>query len=404
MAGSQTTPPNLGSVDPNFAAYNSAGGAQGPNFTPVLNTKPSAADPSAASLIPQTFGPGGGSSGGMKYNVGQYAYPETVAGAPDLQHYMVFFINVRGKSKYKNNFGATTPVQTVAGGLGTLAQNQTAQGAVGIGGALLGAAAGSLVGKAAGLSGSGATLLKLAGGVGGYLAGNNVASALGLFQPDRSYRVSQSIMMAINEKPSVKYSVQYDGKDLGTFVGYLGGGGSAADVLKSGARNKEMLTALAMNVANIPSGIANLIGANLDLGSALQFGMGAAPNPFREQIFHNVDTRQFQIDYKFLPRSQSEAMAVQNIIKAFKFHMHPELSSGGLFYIYPSTFDIAYYYNGQKNPYLHKISTSVLESMSVDYGGQGFNTFADGSPTEINIRLLFRELEVMTKERINLGY
>ena len=108
--------------------------------------------------------------------------------------------------------------------------------------------------------------------------------------------------------------------------------------------------------------------------------------------------------YKFLPRSAKEADNVRNIVKEFKLHMHPELSNGGLFYIYPSTFDIAYYHRGKENTNFHKISTCVLEDLSVDYGGQGFNTFADGMPTEVNLSLRFRELEVLTKERIDQGY
>jgi hypothetical protein len=39
--------------------------------------------------------------------------------------------------------------------------------------------------------------------------------------------------------------------------------------------------------------------------------------------------------------------------------------------------------------------------MSVDYGGQTWNTFGDGMPTEINLSLEFRELERLTKERID---
>ena len=108
--------------------------------------------------------------------------------------------------------------------------------------------------------------------------------------------------------------------------------------------------------------------------------------------------------FRSLSRSAAEAKNVKTIIDRFKFHMHPEISAGGLFYIYPSTFDIAYYYRGQKNNAFHRISTCVLEKMNVDYGGAGFHTFADGSPTEYEISLVFRELEVMTKERIAMGY
>jgi hypothetical protein len=159
-----------------------------------------------------------------------------------------------------------------------------------------------------------------------------------------------------------------------------------------------------MNIANIPKGIADVFGGDLDFGSALKQGMGVAPNPFREQVFRNVQTREFTFEYKFLPRNKTEVDNVQNIIYQFKFHMHPEVSTGGLFYIYPSTFDIAYYYKGKENTNFNRISTCVLEDLAVDYGGQGFNTFASGSPTEINIKLRFRELEVLTKERIFQGY
>ena len=42
--------------------------------------------------------------------------------------------------------------------------------------------------------------------------------------------------------------------------------------------------------------------------------------------------------------------------------------------------------------------------MAIDYGGDQFATFADGSPSEINITLSFRELELMTRESIREGY
>jgi hypothetical protein len=48
----------------------------------------------------------------------------------------------------------------------------------------------------------------------------------------------------------------------------------------------------------------------------------------------------------------------------------------------------------------------VLENMQVDYGSNqaAFNSFDDGMPSEINLRLQFRELEILTKERIDKGY
>ena len=367
---------------------------------------------------------------GFKYSVKTRTYPAAVSGDKDLQHYMCFFINIRGKSKYRDRF-KSTPIST--GGQNRLqSQGLVDAGAfaAGAGAATLGAGAigsvlGNSVNKLIGTNvkgvGNGSKIVKpsglqnfanstigkgvIGGGVaigGGLLAmaGNR---ATGFFEPDQSARIDQAIMLAINKAPEVKYGVEYDAKDLGTMVGLISGGSSAVDAV-DGERNSEYMKSVLMNIANIPKGIADVFGGDLDFGSALKQGMGVAPNPFREQVFRNVQTREFTFEYKFLPRNKTEVDNVQNIIYQFKFHMHPEVSTGGLFYIYPSTFDIAYYYKGKENTNFNRISTCVLEDLAVDYGGQGFNTFASGSPTEINIKLRFRELEVLTKERIFQGY
>lgn len=365
---------------------------------------------------------------GFKYSVKTRTYPAAVSGDKDLQHYMCFFINIRGKSKYRDNF-KSTPIST--GGQNRLqSQGLVDAGAfaAGAGFATLGAGAiGSVLGNSVNkligtnvkgvgdgakivtplqqfaTSGFGKGVIGGAVAVGGGILAMAGNKATGFFEPDQSARIDQAIMLAINKAPEVKYGVEYDAKDLGTMVGLISGGSSAVDAVDS-ETNSEYAKSVLMNIANIPKGIADVFGGDLDFGSALKQGMGVTPNPFREQVFRNVQTREFTFEYKFLPRSKTEVDNVQNIIYQFKFHMHPEVSTGGLFYIYPSTFDIAYYYKGKVNNNFNRISTCVLEDLAVDYGGQGFNTFASGSPTEINIKLRFRELEVLTKERIFQGY
>ncbi len=84
--------------------------------------------------------------------------------------------------------------------------------------------------------------------------------------------------------------------------------------------------------------------------------------------------------------------------------MHPELSANKLFFIYPSEFQIAYYYERNENTYFHKFKPCVLESMEVTYGGDQFSSFYDGVPTEVNMALTFRETEILTKQQIKQGY
>jgi hypothetical protein len=80
--------------------------------------------------------------------------------------------------------------------------------------------------------------------------------------------------------------------------------------------------------------------------------------------------------------------------------MHPELTENKMFYIYPSEFDIEYFYKDKINPHIHRFARCALTNMSVEYGGEQFVTFEDGSPVEINMSLTFQELEQMTSEGI----
>jgi hypothetical protein len=85
--------------------------------------------------------------------------------------------------------------------------------------------------------------------------------------------------------------------------------------------------------------------------------------------------------------------------------MHPELSAGNLFFIYPAEFQIVYYFKGVENTYFQKIAPSALTNLDVTYGGAGgMSSFHDGTPTEVNLKLDFQELETITKEKVQLGY
>jgi len=345
-----------------------------------------------------------------KYEVNKLRYPETLGNKTDQQHTVIFYINVRGASKWlkEENSKLITAVGQNRVGRGTEA-GVAAIGATA--GAIAGTFAGKLISARAGSESTIATsliskALPFVGGAIGVTFANDVNKAFNIFKPDKSFRITDAIQLAVNKRPSVTYGVQYDGEDLGTLVGF-GAGASMTDMVNNNILdlNPDLGRAALLTAARVPGAIGNIFGANLDAASALQVGTATAPNPFREQVFRNVQTREFVFEYTFLPQSANEAKNVREIISTFKFHMHPEISKDGLFYVYPSTFDISYLFNGPKeNPNLHKISTCVLENMEVDYGGQGWHTFGDGMPTEINMRLKFRELEVMTKERIKKGY
>jgi len=132
-----------------------------------------------------------------------------------------------------------------------------------------------------------------------------------------------------------------------------------------------------------------------------------------ELAFKGLPKRGFQYTFKMIPKSEQEANAVKNIVDAFKINMLPEgMGDHGTFtgknLKIPNTFDIKYMFVGIENSYLNKISTCVLESLNVSYGGDRYKTFdgnSDGAPpVETAITLNFKEMELITKEKALEGF
>ena len=181
----------------------------------------------------------------------------------------------------------------------------------------------------------------------------------------------------------------------------------ASRELVSGAKTivaESLKTAAAEIVDMIPG-----VEGSLDLFNK---AFGQAENPYMEVIFKNLSLRTFEYSFQFAPRSEDETHDVQAIIKLFRYHMAPELKGNNHRYLtLPSTFDIHYMFQDsptslqpQENSFYSKIATCVLESVSVDYSPGGVHSFADGAPTQINMTLNFKETELLTKDKINDGF
>ena len=350
-----------------------------------------------------------------KFNVKVTQYPSDLQTAPNLQHYVLFNINVRGKSKFNEDnrqFEVKRNPNSANLSPDELASPVIRGTTYVAAGAAAGVAVTSLVSKAAdafGLSGAGRrgpaaasrrasvnVVSKVAGAAIGVGVGATMALA-DILEKDTTYRISDAIALYVDGPPSVKYSMNYANKELGTLLGVLSG--SVFDSQGAISAGAETVSALGASLAKLPGAFGAA-----DIGSALSVSSGTSLNPFKETVFESVDFRSFAFKYKFFPKNKKESDDVYDIINTFKFHMHPEMSEGKLFFIYPSEFNISYYFGSEENGYFHKFATCVLENMDVNYGGEQFSSFRDGAPTEINMSLTFRELEILTKNMVREGY
>lgn len=338
-----------------------------------------------------------------RYNIRYTQYPSDL-GEPDLKHFVLFNINVRGKSKLDVDNRIDDIKISRDPNSANLSKEQLGADSIrNVTAAAAGAAAGVAVtaladtaARAFGKTGSTAKVVTKIAGAGAGVAVGAATLASDLLKPDTMHRITDAIALHLENPPTVKYNMNYANKDLGTLLGALGGGLFDS---KGAVTSGEAAAALGASLAKLPGAFGAA-----DVQSAMSAASGTALNPFKETVFESVDFRSFSFKYKFFPKSQQEADAVFNIIKLFKEHMHPQLSEGKLFFIYPSEFQISYYYGSGENTYFHKFRPCALDSLEVTYGGEQFSTFKDGKPTEINLTMTFRELEILTRNMIRDGY
>ena len=244
-------------------------------------------------------------------------------------------------------------------------------------------------------------------------------AASGIFmQRAPTTRLSTVITLFMPASVSTTYGATYTDTQIGA------GAALALDVydsIASGANMGPTGIKNALDRAGVALGegvlkmFMGIVGALPEMGGvreAAEARAGVILSDRMELAFKGTPKRVFSYTFKMIPKSNKEAIEIRNIVKAFKFNMLPEFEDGnvtGRKLTVPNTFDISYMFVGKQNEYLHKIGTCVLENMNVQYGGDRYRTFdpdATGSPppVETSLTLNFKEMEMMTRERVRDGH
>jgi len=185
------------------------------------------------------------------------------------------------------------------------------------------------------------------------------------------------------------------------------------------------------------------------VGAARIAGQGTI-NPKVDVLYGNSELRTFQFSFFMAPQSQKEAQDLKQIIKLLRKFSAPEIGTpafaqgaasaigsaintltgrqgtfggasgqgslldSGFWFIPPAEFLITFHsiinnentgLNAPVNPYLPRIGRCVLTRVDVDYTVQGdFSTFNDGSPTNLQLTLVFREMRIISQKDVEDGY
>jgi hypothetical protein len=216
-------------------------------------------------------------------------------------------------------------------------------------------------------------------------------------------RIQDSIAMYL--PPNVEDNTTAGYNDFRTgMAGFLAAGGSKALAQGGDA------AAITQSVLDSAEGlIGKALGAE-GANELINKAFGVADNPYMEVLFDAMALRTFTYTFDMAPRNEQEAAEIQNIIQVFRFHMTPELRGNQSRFIgLPSEFDIHYMFLSKdgvasENTFYNKIATCVLTNCAVNYTPNGVKSFEDGGPTATRMTLTFKEKEMLTKERINQGF
>ena len=336
------------------------------------------------------------------FNFQTLSYPLDVTNNYQNGHYMLFYVNVQNKTKYtyKTNDVIQIPKQGDKGKspfeLNRLSKLEIKRGVY--------------EGADAAGAGEGVSAQETSGGGGQTSSLSRNKGVQSNFNNTR--RISDSVAMYLPPNVEDTTTATYNDSKTGV-AGFLVASGVAAagkDASKIAASIVAGAQGILGDMAAKSAGVvAELAGA--EGGEQLaKKAFGVADNPYMEVLFDSMGLRTFTYNFNFAPKNEQEAVEVQKIIQLFRFHMAPELRPGINRYLgLPSQFDIHYMFlskdgSTSENSFYNKISTCVLQDCKVNYTPNGVKSFEDGGPTATTMSLTFKEIELMTKDKIAEGF
>tara|TARA_S200000501_G_scaffold333226_2_gene336474 strand:+ start:731 stop:1723 length:993 start_codon:yes stop_codon:yes gene_type:complete len=145
---------------------------------------------------------------------------------------------------------------------------------------------------------------------------------------------------------------------------------------------------------------ANALGANVTVGGLLSRASGQIINQNLEMVFSGVKVRSFNFAWDLVPRSKSESIMVEKIIKVLKMTSAAKMDKDNLGFLNaPDVYRIKYMKGGKPHPFLNRFKTCALQNIAMNYTGSGtYATYREGTPVHMKIDLSFTELNPIYAE------
>lgn len=161
----------------------------------------------------------------------------------------------------------------------------------------------------------------------------------------------------------------------------------------------------------ISKAIEALPGSGLDsVAKAAKIASRATLNTNVVTEFTATATREYELQFKFIPNSQAEAQVINDMVKLFKISVYPAVSNLILLE-YPPRWKIRFmtgfvndngqFSSGTENNAISKLFDCYLMSCNISYNNETNAYFEDGNPLETTISLTFKETRALNANDIS---
>jgi hypothetical protein len=206
------------------------------------------------------------------------------------------------------------------------------------------------------------------------------------------------IALPLPENIQDSLNIGYDTVDLGAVAagiktgeavsGAFAAGGVGAAIDSFAGRFAGDATFLARTLANISGPV----------GGALSLAAGNVPNPFQTAVFKQVQLRKHNLNFRLVPETPEDSLAIQNIVNMFKFNSLP--GNAGNFLSMPKQVQVEYFGTNA----LYGFGRCVIEGVTVNYAPSNAPAFfknGDGSlvgaPQAVELQLQLSEIEALDR-------
>jgi hypothetical protein len=231
------------------------------------------------------------------------------------------------------------------------------------------------------------------------------------------------IMLYMPEDISTGFRANWDGKSMSNLAtdalramgqGSLGNKAAAGITAINNLIDK---TGPLAGAAALQTATTKLTGDSLSYDDIFGGISGAIFNPNTELLFGGVQMRNFQLNFKLVPRHSQESGEVNNLIAQFKKAMLPSKDPGRVFGFnatgknrgvqlgfigVPKLVRVSFMKGSSENSRLPRYKMCALTSVDVNYTPDGtYATYTDGQPVAVGLSLNFQETKICFADDIN---